>query len=106
LSHAINLVLSIIFTLVELVLEGIGFIDALLAGLMTSAGLPANLQVALLIVVAIMLMIFAIRVLGGIFSFLLIVLLVLLIAHRLVPGMQVPPSMLPPGWMQSGSVHI
>jgi hypothetical protein len=34
------------------------------------------------------------------------VLLVLLIAHRLVPGMQVPPSMLPPGWMQSGSVHI
>lgn len=104
-THAINLVITIILTLVELVLEAIGVADACLASLMTSAGLPPNLQSAVLIVVALLLVVFAIRLLGGVFGALLVVLLLLLIAHQLMPGMQVPHSMLPANW-QPGSVHI
>jgi hypothetical protein len=106
LTHAINFVLSIIFTLAELVLEAIGIADAFLAALMTSAGLPPNLQIAVLIVVALMLVVFAIRALGGVFSVLLIILLVLLIAHRMFPGMAIPHSMLPAQWPKAGSVQI
>jgi hypothetical protein len=65
----------------------------------------AELQILVLVVVAIMLVVFAIRLLGPILSFLLIILLILLIAHRLVPGMQMPHSLLPGNW-QNGSVHI
>jgi len=104
-THAINFVLSIIFTLIDFVLGAIGIADAFLAGLMTSAGLPASLQTAVLIVVALLLFIFAVRVLGRVFGILLLVLLVMLILHRLYPGMQVPHSMLPANW-SAGSVHI
>ena len=105
-THAINFVLSIIFTLIEFVLGAIGVADAFLAGLMTSAGLPPNLQTAVLIVVAVLLFIFAVRVLGRVFAFLILILLVLLILHRVFPGMQMPHSMLPANWQQSGSIHI
>ncbi len=105
-QHAINFVVSVILTLAQLVLEAIGIADAFLAALMTSVGLPPNLQIVVLIVVAVMLIVFAIRALGGVFAFLIIVLLLLLIVHRLVPGMQVPHSALSPNWLNSGSVHI
>jgi hypothetical protein len=105
-THAINFVLSIIFTLAELVLEAIGVADVFLAGLMRGAHVPPNLQIAVLIIVALMLVAFAIRTLGRIFAVLLIVLLVLLIADRMHPGMAIPHSLLPPQWLQSGSVHI
>ncbi len=105
-THAINFVLSVIYTLAELVLEAIAFADAFLAALMTSAGLPGTLQIAVLIFVALLLIVFALRALGGVFAVLLIVLLILLIAHRMFPGMQPPHSMLPPNWLPSGSVHI
>ncbi len=105
-THAIHFVLSIILTLAELVLEAIGIADAFLAALMTSAGLPPNLQIALLIVVALLLVVFAIRALGQVFAVLLIILLLLLIADRMFPGMAVPHSMLPTKLQQSGSVQI
>ena len=104
-THAIDLVVSIIMTLAGLVMEAIGVADAFLAGLMTSAGLPPNVQLIVLIVVALMLIVFAIRVLGGVFGVLLIVLLILLIVHRLVPGMQVPHGSLPVQLQQLGTVH-
>ncbi len=104
-THAIDLVITILLTLAEWVLGAIGVVDAFLAALMTSAGLPPNLQILVLIIVAVLLVLFAIRLLGPILSVLLIILLILLIAHRLVPGMQLPHGMLPATW-QSGSVHI
>ncbi len=92
-------------TLVGLVLEAIGIIDAFLAALMTAAGMPPNVQLVVLIVAALLLMVFAIRVLGGIFGVLLIVLLMLLIMHRLLPGMQLPHGSLPAELQQLGTVH-
>jgi len=101
-THAINTITSIITLLFGLVMEAIGAVDTALAALMTSAGLPANLQLIILLVAAILLIIFAIRVLGGVFGVLLIILLILLIMHRLAPGMQLQHAELPVGQEQAG----
>jgi hypothetical protein len=105
-THAINVVISIIFILAGFVLEAIGVADTFLAASMTAAGVPPQLQIAVLILVALLLMVFAIRVLGRVFGALLIILLVLLIAERLQPGLHMPRSLLPGQWPQFGSVHI
>jgi hypothetical protein len=89
-THAIDTITAIIMMLFGLVMEAIGIVDGALAALMTSAGLPPDVQVIVLIVAAVLLIIFAIRVLGGVFGVLLVVLLILLLMHRLVPGMQAP----------------
>ncbi len=89
-THAIDTITAIIMMLFGLVMEAIGIVDGALAALMTSVGLPPDVQVIVLIVAAVLLIIFAIRVLGGVFGVLLVVLLILLLMHRLVPGMQSP----------------
>jgi hypothetical protein len=104
-THAINLVVSVILTLAGLVMEVIGIADAFLAALMTSAGIPPDIQIIILTAVAVLLVIFAIRSLGGVFSVLIIILLVLLVLHRVVPGLQVPHLNLPANLQAPGSVH-
>ena len=87
-SHAINLIIYVIMTLVSVVMTVIGFIDSLLAGVMSSAGIPPNVQIILLAVVAVLLAVYAIRALGGIFAGLIILLLVLMLAQKIFPGLQ------------------
>ncbi len=94
-DHAINLVLFAILTLAGLVMECIGFIDELLARVMTALHVPANAQIILLVVAAVWLAVLAIRALGGVFAALIIVLLLLLLFHRALPGMTVPAPHLP-----------
>jgi hypothetical protein len=106
LNHAIETITAIIMMLFGLVMEVIGVVDTALAGLMTSVGLPANLQVIVLLVAAVLLIIFAIRVLGGVFGVLLVILLLLLIVHRLVPGMLVPHSNSTAPAQQSGQQQL
>ncbi|OYV24763.1 MAG: hypothetical protein B7W99_00730 [Rhodospirillales bacterium 20-58-10] len=76
--------------LAGLVMQVIGFVDALLMGLMMSAGIPPRLQVAVLVLVAIALVVAAFRLLGGVLSFLIILLLVLLVVHAAFPAMRLP----------------
>ena len=97
-THAIDLLVTIILALAGLVMEVIGAIDGLLAALMTSAGIPPQVQLILLIAMALVLVIAAIRLLGGIFAGLIVVLLVLLVVHQLLPGMEVP-NFHQPGWL-------
>jgi hypothetical protein len=94
-DHAINIVLSAILFLGGLVFEFVGFIDAFLASLMAAAGIPANIQLAILIIVAIIIMAYAIRALGGLFGALLVILLILLILHQAFPGIHPPNLSLP-----------
>ncbi|MDE8348125.1 MAG: hypothetical protein POG74_01390 [Acidocella sp.] len=89
-TNAINLVMSALLFLAGLVMQVIGFFDALLMGLMVSAGVPPRLQVVVLVLVAIALVVAAFRLLGGVLGFLIIVLLVLLVVHAAFPGMQLP----------------
>jgi hypothetical protein len=95
LNHAIDLVISAILLLCALVLEAIGFVDGLLATAMTRIGIPGNAQIALLIGISIILIVLAIRSLGTVLSSLIIVLLVLLLLHKAMPGMHVPVDSLP-----------
>ncbi len=94
-DHAINLVIFALLFLAGLVMEVIGFIDSLLARVMTALHVPANAQIILLVVAALYLAVMAIRALGSVFATLIIILLVLLLLHRALPGMQVPPIHLP-----------
>jgi hypothetical protein len=101
-THAINLLISLIYTLAGLVMAVIGMIDGFLGGLMTSAAIPPAVQTIILVAVALVLVIFALRALGGVFGVLIVLLLVLLVVHRLVPGFEVhgfevPNSTLPAG---------
>jgi len=95
LDQAINFVIFALLFLAGLVMEVIGFIDHLLAHLMTALHVPANAQIILLVVAALYLAVMAIRALGGVFAALIIALLVLLLLHQAVPGMKIPPARLP-----------
>jgi len=97
-THAIDLIVFVILTLAGLVMTFIGFIDSLLAGLMTSAGIPPNVQGILLVVAALILVVFALRAFGRVFAALIIVLLVLLVVHKMVPGVAVPMGHTP-SWL-------
>lgn len=89
-TNAINLVMSALLFLAGLVMQVIGFVDALLMKFMMSAGIPQRLQVVVLVLVAIALVVAAFRLLGGVLGFLIILLLVLLVVHAAFPGMQLP----------------
>lgn len=94
-NHAIDLIVLVIMTLASLVMAFIGFIDSFLAALMTSSGIPPNVQTILLAVAAVVLVVLAIRALGGVFAALIIVLLVLLLVHKVFPGLEVPQGHTP-----------
>jgi hypothetical protein len=79
-------VMAAIFTLLGIILQAVGFIDGVLAEFMTALRVPGNAQVILLVVAAVWLGVMAIRALGPVFKLLIIVLLLLLVAHRLAPG--------------------
>ena len=104
-TQAINLVVFAIMTLAGLVMAFIGFIDGVLAALMTSAGIPPNVQSILLVVAAVGVVIIAIRALGGFFAALIIVLLLLLLVHRVFPGMEVPQGHAPAWLHVPGQLH-
>jgi hypothetical protein len=104
-NHAIDLVVSAILTLAGLVMELIGIIDGFLASLMSSAGLPPLLQVLILIGAALWLVVMAIRALGRVFAVLIVILLLLLVVHRIMPGMAVHPFNLAPGLHLPGTTQ-
>jgi len=84
-NHAIAVITSIIYALADLVMQFIAFIDGFLIRLMNDIHIPPQIQTILLFVVALALVIFAIRVLGGIFATLIVILLLLLLLHRVDP---------------------
>ncbi len=106
-NHAIDLIIFAILTLAGLVMDFIAFVDSFLASLMTSAHVPPNAQIILLVVVvvAVALVVMALRALGGVFGALIIVLLVLLLVHQSFPKMQVPQAHLPGGFAVPGQIH-
>ncbi len=68
-------------------LEAVAFIDHWLAVAMTRMDIAPNAQTALLIGVSIILVVAALRSLGAVFAGLVIILLVLLLLHRALPGL-------------------
>jgi hypothetical protein len=75
---------------------------------MTRMGIDPNAQIALLIGVSVILVVLVIRKLGVLFAALIIILLVLVLAHRVMPGMTVPQFNLPgqPAAPADGTTHV
>lgn len=97
-THAINLIIFMLFTLAGLVMAVVGFVDGILASAMNAAHVPANAQSILLFVAAACLVVLAIRALGRILAALVIVLMLLLLLHKSYPGMEVPQGHVP-AWL-------
>lgn len=102
----LDFLLSIVLFLVQMLLETIGIIDDFLMAVMTGFGLPAGFQVGVLIAVALLLVIAAFRAIGGIFAVVIFVLLGLILVHWMMPGSQVPHSVLPLDWRAPGTIQL
>jgi secreted protein with Ig-like and vWFA domain len=88
-TSAIDFVLTLILRLVAAVMAVIGVIEVALRRMLVDAGVTGQLQSAVLIVVAILLIIGAIRLLGGVFGLLVTA---LLIVNLLMPGLHIPTT--------------
>jgi hypothetical protein len=89
-DSAINFVLTLILRLVGVVMTVITVIENALRHLLEQAGIHGQTQSAVLVVAAILIIIAALRLLGGVFGLLITVLLVLMILNLLMPGFHVP----------------
>ena len=85
-DHALNVVLGLIVRLFELVVAAIAFIENAARHLLAQLGITGPLQGALLVVLAVLLVVAALRVFGRVFAVLLLVVLALLLLHGLVAG--------------------
>ena len=78
-DHALNVVLGLLIGLFDLVVAAMAFIESGARHLLSQAGITGPLQGALLIVLAVLLVVAALRVFGRVFA-------VLLLVHGLVAG--------------------
>jgi hypothetical protein len=60
--------------------------------LLEQAGVVGQVQSAVLVIAAVLVIIAALRLLGGVFGFLITLLLILMILNLLMPGFHVPTS--------------
>ena len=86
-QHAIDLLLSLITGLFGLIVAGIAAIEHVLRDALMPMGIGRDGQNVILLVVAVVLIVGAIRLFGGIFAILITVVLVLLMLHILLPAL-------------------
>ena len=85
-DHVLNVVLGLLIGLFDLVVAAMAFIEGGARHLLSQAGITGPLRGALLIVLAVLLVVAALRVFGRVFAVLLLVVLALLLLHGLVAG--------------------
>jgi len=98
-THLIGFLLFILLSLAGLVMAVIAVTDSLLASAMSAFGLPPGFQMIVLIVIAVGLILLAIRALGPILATLVALLLILLVLHQAFPAIH-PPAPPPHGATQ------
>jgi hypothetical protein len=94
-ERAINFLLALILGLFGLIITAIAMIEDFLRRMLTEAGVSGQVQSIVLIVTAVLLILAALRLFGGIFGVLITIVLILLVVHILVPGMYVPAPVAP-----------
>jgi hypothetical protein len=82
----VNAFLNLVVGLLDLILNGLGALESWLRVQLTAMGVGADIQPIILIVVAVLFLLVALRLMGGIIRLIVLVFLVLLILHILVPG--------------------
>jgi len=83
-SRAANGLLALIVSLFDVILAGIGVIELWIRAQLTALRVPAPIGTAILIVLAVILIVTAIRLFGGVFRLLILTFLVLLMIQVLV----------------------
>lgn len=91
-DSAINFIVTLLLRLVGAVMAVIGIVEHGLRQVLDQAGVHGELQSAILVVAAIVVIVAALRLLGGVFGFLITILLVLMILNLLMPGLHLPSS--------------
>ena len=86
-QHATDVVTGLILTLFDLIVAGIAAIEGALRHVLIQMGIGHEAQTLVLLALAVVLIVAAIRVFGGIFAILISVVLVLLILDVLFPGL-------------------
>lgn len=94
-DRAINFLLALILGLFGLIIAAIATIEDFLRRLLTEAGISGEVQGIVLIVTAVLLILAALRLFGGVLGVLITIVLILLVVHILVPGMYVPGPVAP-----------
>ncbi len=86
-QHAIDLILGLVMTLFHLIIAAIAVIESVLREVLAPMGLGHGAENAILLVFAVLLIVAAIRLFGGLFALLLTIVLVLMVLHILLPGL-------------------
>jgi len=97
---AINFIIALILGLFDAIMAFIGLIDFHLSDAMTREGIGDQLQSVILLVVTVFLVLLALRLVGGLFGWLVLILLSLLLLHHLIP------AMVQAGWVPGLQGHI
>ena len=85
-----NGLLSLIVELGTFILGLFEALDHGLRRLLTQSGVPGDVQTAVLVVVAILFFVAALRLFGGVFRVLIVLLLLLFLVQLVLPGLHVP----------------
>jgi hypothetical protein len=88
-DQAINFLLALILGLFGLIVTAIATTEGFLRDLLTEAGIGGQVRTIVLVVTAILLMLAALRLFGGVFGVLITLVLILLVVHILAPGFRV-----------------
>jgi len=87
-THAIETLLQLVIQLGDLMITGIVGIELWLRAQLAMFGLPPAIQTALLIALAAMLILAALRLFGGLIRVAVILVLMLILVHVLLPVVQ------------------
>ena len=87
-SRAIETLLQLLIQLGNLILAGIVAIEVWLRAQLTLLGLPQSIQTVLMIALALLLIVAALRVFGGLIRVGVVLVLILVVIHVLLPVMQ------------------
>jgi len=86
LHQVVNGLLNLLVGLLDLVLRWLGQLEFWLRAQLRDLGVAPPLQTIVLIIVAVLFLLAALRMLGGVIRLLVLIFLVLLIVHILAPG--------------------
>lgn len=89
-NEAVQYFVMGILALCGMVMRFLSNIDDALGAVMTSVGIDPHLQFLIMLIATVMLVMLALRLVGGFFGWVVLFLLVLLLLHRVVPGIMTP----------------
>lgn len=86
-DHIVDNLRNFVMSLIDLVFSGIGAVETWLREQLSHLGIQGQLQSAVLVVVALLLLFAAIRLVGGLVRIVIVILLALLVIHAVAPLM-------------------